>query len=67
MAPGEGQVPLLPEEKGTERVSVGVTGQQVAPPWLSSQMTPGKGSPPQLCEHHSPGNKVGGSGLAEPA
>ena len=59
MVPGEGCVPLPPEEKGT--VSVGVLGQEVAPPWLSSQMTLGKGvSPeetPQLYEHLSPGNR----------
>lgn len=49
MAPGEGQVLLFPEEKGTERVSVGVMGQEVAPPWLSSQVTPGKGVSPLSC------------------
>lgn len=39
----------------------GVLGQEVAPPWLSSQMTLGKGvspeEPPQLYEHLSPGNR----------
>ena len=61
MAPGEGCIPLPPEEKGTEKVSVGVLGQEVAPPWLSSQMTLGKGvspeKPPQLCEYLSPRNR----------
>lgn len=61
MAPGEGCVPLPPGEKGTERASAGVLGQEVAPPWLSSQMTLGKRvspeEPPQLCEHLSPKNR----------
>lgn len=71
MAPGEGAGASHPRGKGAESLS-GVlgTGPTFKALALRLLLTPGKGvSPskaPQPCEHHSPGNKLGAFGLAEP-